>query len=82
MQKVKHLEYEHGNNQERVQVDAQNSMKDERNYHNDNESEMRKEKGNKKEEYKRDELKNIDEIENKEKDLDTDLKDLQSHLEM
>lgn len=37
MQKVKHLEYEHNNNCERVQVDSKDLMNKERSHHVDNE---------------------------------------------
>lgn len=46
MQKVKHLEYEHNNDCDRVQAEAKFLMKDEHNHHIDNEKDMRKEKGN------------------------------------
>jgi dihydroxyacetone kinase len=40
MQKVKHLEYEQGNNCDKVKIDAQKIMKDERIHHVDNEKDM------------------------------------------
>ena len=46
IQKVKHLEYEHQNNQERVQAEAAFHMKEERTHHTDDEKDMRKEKKN------------------------------------
>ena len=70
IQKVKHLEYEHSNNAERVQAEAAYLMKEERNHHLDNEKDMRKDKKNQKEEYERDEMSNIGQVEEKEKDLE------------
>ena len=40
MQKVKHLEYEHGNNCDRVEVDARRIMKEERVHHVENDKDM------------------------------------------
>jgi hypothetical protein len=42
---------------------------------------MRNEKKNQKEDYERDEMQNIGEVEDKEKDLESGLKDLQLALE-
>ena len=56
IQKVKHLEYEHSNNCDRVQSEATYLMKEERTHHTDNEGEMRKDKKNQKEEFERDEM--------------------------
>lgn len=70
MQKVKHLEYEHTTNCDRVQAEATFFMKEERTHHADNEKDMRKQKGGQKEDFDRDEMQNIGEIEDKEKDLD------------
>jgi CMP-N-acetylneuraminic acid synthetase len=56
MQKVKHLEYEHTNNCERVQHEAAFLMKEERNHHVDDEKDMRKNKSVLKEDYERDEM--------------------------
>ena len=50
MQKVKHLEYEHSNNCDRVKIEAQKSMKEERIHHTDQEKNMMKDKKTKKEE--------------------------------
>ena len=82
MQKVKHLEYEHSNNCERVQAEAQGLMKDERNHHMDNEKDMKKEKKTLKEEYNREESSNIGDVEEKEKELEQNLKDLNKELEL
>lgn len=45
MQKVKHLEYEHGNSCKEVEAIAKKEMKEELEYHLNNEKDMRKEKG-------------------------------------
>ena len=52
-------------------------MKEERTHHTDDEKDMRKEKKNQKEEYERDDMQNIGEVEDKEKDLNESLKELQ-----
>jgi hypothetical protein len=44
MQKVKHLEYEHGNNCNKVDLSAKGNMKLEHGHHQNNEKDMRKEK--------------------------------------
>ncbi len=51
-------------------------MKEERNHHVDNETDGMKEKKNLKEEYERDEMQNIGEVEDKEKDLELNIKEL------
>lgn len=45
-------------------------------YHESQQKEMRNEKKNQKEEYERDDMQNIGEVEEKEKDLENNLKDL------
>jgi hypothetical protein len=45
-------------------------MKEERNHHVDNEKDMRKNKTGLKEDFDRDEMQNIGEVEDKEEDLD------------
>jgi hypothetical protein len=40
IQKVKHLEYEHGNNCDKVRTDSQKVMKEERVHHTNDEKEM------------------------------------------
>ena len=54
MQKVKHLEYEQGNNCDRVKIDGQKVMKEERNYHTDKDKEMLKDKKKYKDDLNRD----------------------------
>ena len=56
-------------------------MKEERNHHVDDEKDMRKNKSVLKEDYERDEMQNIGEVEDKEQDLDQNLKELQLSLE-
>lgn len=56
MQKVKHLEYEHGNQCKNVELDAKIQMNKERDYHVDKEKDMRKDKVAQKQEYERDEM--------------------------
>ena len=84
IQKVKHIEYEHQLNCNNVAGDAgtaQASMAEERGFHEQQQKEMRNEKKNQKEDYDRDEMQNIGEIEDKEKDLESNLKDLQLSLD-
>jgi len=54
MQKGKHLEYEHGNNCDRVKIEGQKVMKEERNYHTDKDKEMLKDKKKYKDDLNRD----------------------------
>jgi hypothetical protein len=51
MQKVKHLEYEHKNSCDKVKIDGQKIMKEERVYHVEKDKEMLKDKKQCKEEY-------------------------------
>ena len=51
-------------------------MKEERTLHINNEQGMRKDKTTSKEEYGRDELQNIGEVEDKEKELEQNLKEI------
>ena len=70
MQKVKHLEYEHGNNCDRVKIDSQKVMKEERLHHTDKDKEMLKDKKKYKDDYTKDEIQNQGDIDNREKELD------------
>ena len=45
MQKVKHLEYDHKNSLQKVELESKTVMKEENDDHTSNESQMRKEKG-------------------------------------
>ena len=54
MQKVKHLEYEHGGGCDRVKIEGQKVMKEERNYHTDKDKEMLKDKKKYKDDLNRD----------------------------
>jgi hypothetical protein len=51
-------------------------MGEEKQYHEQQQKEMRNEKKNQNEEYERDDMQNIGEVEEKEKDLENNLKDL------
>ena len=82
MQKVKHLEYEHGNNCDRVKIDGQKVMKEERNYHTEKDKEMLKDKKKYKDDLSRDDQQNQGEIETTEKDLDGNLNDLEKGLNL
>ena len=84
IQKVKHIEYEHQLNCNNVAGEAgtaQANMAEEKQYHEQTQKEMRNEKKNQKEEYERDDMQNIGEVEEKEKDLESMLKELQLSLE-
>ena len=80
MQKVKHLQYEHGNNCDRVEVDARRIMKEERVHHVENDKDMLNKKKQQKSEYDGEDRTNIGEIEHKEKELDQNLKDAEEQL--
>ena len=57
-QKVKHLEYEHGNNKDQVVNKANQLMNEEKSYHTDKEKDMIKDKKKYKDEYVRDQISN------------------------
>ena len=57
-------------------------MQNELTHHTDNEKEMRKEKVNQKQEYDRDEMQNIGEIEDREKELEQNLDDVSKQLDL
>jgi hypothetical protein len=69
MQKVKHLEYEHSNNCERVRIDANKSMADERVYHTNRDKDMLVDKKRLKEQLTREDLGHQTEIDNTERAL-------------
>lgn len=69
-------------NQGTVQKQAEKAMNTEHKLHVDNENDKLKEKTNKKDEYNREDMFNIGEIEQKEKDLNTDLNELKSRMEI
>jgi len=71
------LDYEHDNSCNRVKNQAQTNMKEENQEHKESEKVMVKEKKDQKDDYARDDLNNIAEIEEKEKDLDANLKEIQ-----
>jgi hypothetical protein len=56
-------------------------MKEERNHHLDHEKDTRKNKTVHKEDHERDEMQNIGEVEDKEADLDLNLKEIHAGLE-
>ena len=58
MQKVRHLEYDHGNNQDKVRMDADKMMEKEETYHGEKDQEMVKEKKKRNEEFNRNEFEN------------------------
>lgn len=80
-QKVKHLEYEHGNNQEQVRNEAAKFMNEEKQYHTDNEKDMIKDKKKYKDEYVRDQITNAASIETEEKDFDLEIAELKRKLD-
>jgi growth arrest-specific protein 8 len=80
MQKVKHLEYEHGNNCDKVKIDAQKIMKEERVHHIENDKDMLAKKKEQKQQYIGDDSTNQGDIEHREKDLDANYKDTEDML--
>jgi len=70
IQKVKHLEYEHGNACDKVKIEASKAMKDEKVHHTDKDTEMLKDKKKYKDDYNRDDIQNQGDIESVEKELD------------
>jgi hypothetical protein len=81
MQKVKHLEYEHANNCDRVKIEAHRDMKEERLFDTEREKDMQKEKRKLKENFARDDFQNQTDIDGTEKDLDGQLVGLQKDLD-
>lgn len=69
MQKVKHLEYEHGNNCDGAKVKSDLNVKDERGSYIDNQKNSRGDKGKLKDEMEQTEASNRAEIEQMERDL-------------
>ena len=80
-QKVKHLEYEHGNNKDQVVNEANKLMNEEKQYHTDKERDMIKDKKKYKDEYIRDQISNATHIENEEKEFDQEINDLKIKLD-
>ena len=81
MQKVRHLEYDHGNNQDQVRNHADKLMEAESNYHTEKEQEMLKEKKKRYEEYNRNEFENQGDVAQAEQDSKVELKQLNESLE-
>jgi len=78
MQKVKHLEYEHGNSADVVKSDAINEMKGERETHDQTEVVNEDSKAKLKEAYDLAEFAHISDVYDKERDADGRLEDLVS----
>lgn len=76
------MEYEHGGGCDRVKIEGQKIMKEERNYHTDKDKEMLKDKKKYKEDLSREDQQNQGEIENQTKDLDGALNDLENGLNL
>lgn len=79
-QKVKHLTYEHDNNKEQVNIQANMLMTEEKQHHTDNEKDMIKDKKKYKDEYIRDQISNATHIQNEEKDFDLEIQELKRSL--
>lgn len=79
-QKVKHLTYEHDNNKEQVNIQANHLMTEEKQHHTDNERDMIKDKKKYKDEYVRDQISNATHIQNEEKDFDLEIQELKQSL--
>jgi len=69
MQKVKHLDYDHLNNCENEQVKAKLEMKEEKKFHSKQEENNRGAKATKKDEYIREDINNISETDQTERQL-------------
>ena len=82
MQKVKHLEYEHKNDCDKVQLNAEKSMKVEHDDHVNTEKKLRKEKEQLKEEYKEIDSANIQHVIDTDRQLDQNLNEVKQHLDI
>lgn len=82
MQRVKHMEYQHGTDCSEVKKNAIDSMTSEDGDSKDKEKLMRVEKKELKNEYQDFDQANIQEIEDKEADLENNLRELKITLEM
>lgn len=69
IQKVKHLEYEHQRACGDVKTKATEYMKHEKDHHNENEKEALKQKTQMKDDYTREDMNNIADVDEKEKSL-------------
>lgn len=81
MQKVKHLEYEHQNSCDVVKSDATDEMKVEREHHVKTEDTNLGNKTELKSAYSRDDMANISDVNDKERDCESRVEDLQTELE-
>jgi|SRR5450830_215737 hypothetical protein len=82
MQKVKHLEYEHLQSCVTVQGNAETVMNEEKTYHDKQESSNLDAKNGKKEEYNTDDIAYIAGVEEKQKEMQENLKDLAESLDI
>lgn len=81
IQKVKHLEYEHSRACGDVKTKATEYMKHEKDHHNENEKEALKQKTQMKDDYTREDMNNIADVDEKEKALQSRINDLSHTLE-
>lgn len=80
-QKVKHLEYQHGNDCNHVTSNAEDAQEEERKYHTQQEKNQRKAKDELKEEYKEVDYAHISVVETENKTLENKLTDLTQELD-
>lgn len=80
MQKVKHLEYEHGHDCDTVKLNAEQAMKDEKDFNITNEKDMRKDKQEKKIQYGDNENAALSTIEETEEKLKEQLREIEGVL--
>lgn len=77
MQKVKHLEYEHGHDRDTVKLNSEQAMKDEKDYNINTEKDMRKDKQEKKIQYMDNENASLSTVEETEEALREKLRELE-----
>jgi hypothetical protein len=82
IQKVKHLEYQHKNDCDKVKLDAGESMKTEKEQHVDTEKELRKEKEDLKKDYGDNDYASVNDIETTEKQLSQQLDEIKYNLDI
>jgi hypothetical protein len=80
MQKVKHLEYEHENECEKVNIGSKMVMKEEKKFHVDNERHMLGDKKKEKDDIDGEDRTNQVDIATREKELDANLKETEDYL--
>jgi hypothetical protein len=81
MQKVKHLEYDHKNSLSKVELESKTVMKDENEFHQNNEKEARKGKADLKQQYGETDSSNIEEVNKTEDNLKTELEEIHLSLD-